>query len=110
MQFEPSLELNRMVVRTNAHTAYDEDFHTDVNVIRGDNSSGKSTILNFIFFGLGGDLTRDDWSEHALKCTHVWLEVSFNGMPAVLRREIDEASMSPMEIFGGKWIQRLLPQ
>lgn len=90
-------------MRRNTHTAYDETFHSGVNVIRGDNSSGKSTILNFIFYGLGGDLNRSDWSEHALRCTHVWLEVEFNGKPAVLRREVDQLSRSAMEIYGGRF-------
>jgi hypothetical protein len=101
--FEPCMIVKRLVVKRRSSIAYDENFHDGVNVVRGDNSSGKSTILNFIFFGLGGDLDRDDWSEHALKCDYVWLEVEFNGRPAVLRREIDVNSQSPMEIYGGRY-------
>ncbi|MEE2943810.1 MAG: AAA family ATPase [Pseudomonadota bacterium] len=104
-RFEPCLIVKRLVVKRRASVAYDEEFHNGVNVVRGDNSSGKSTILNFIFFGLGGDLSKDDWSEHALKCDYVWLEVEFNGLPAVLRREIDVNSQSPMEIFGGRYAE-----
>ena len=103
--YDPSLVVKRLVVKRGAFTMYDEAFHTGVNVIRGDNSSGKSTIMNFLFFGLGGDLDRSAWSEHALKCDHVWLEVEFNGNPAVLRREIDVSSQSAMEIFGGRYEQ-----
>lgn len=102
-RFEPSLIVKRLVVKRNLAVAYDEAFHSGVNVVRGDNSSGKSTILNFIFFGLGGDLSKDDWSEHALLCDFIWLEVEFNGQPAVLRRQIDVSSQSPMEIFGGRF-------
>ncbi|WP_202949282.1 ATP-binding protein [Phyllobacterium sp. YR531] len=90
-------------MKRGVHVAYDERFHVGVNVVRGDNSSGKSTILNFIFFGLGGDLSKLDWSGHALLCDHVWLEVELNGNPAVLRRKIDAASQSDMEIFGGRY-------
>ncbi|KQX23777.1 MULTISPECIES: AAA family ATPase [Ensifer] len=104
-RYDPTLVVKRLVVKRGAFTMYDEAFHTGVNVIRGDNSSGKSTIMNFLFFGLGGDLDRSAWSEHALKCDHVWLEVEFNGNPAVLRREIDVASQSAMEIFGGRYEQ-----
>lgn len=103
MRYDPSLLLKRMVVKRAALTMYDEAFHAGVNVVRGDNSSGKSTIMNFIFFGLGGDLDRSAWSEHALLCDHVWLEVEFNGNPAVLRRAIDVSSQSAMEIFGGRY-------
>lgn len=102
-RFEPCLVVKRLVVKRRSEIAYDEGFHSGVNIIRGANSSGKSTILNFIFFGLGGDLSKQDWSEHALLCDYVWLEVEFNGKPAVLRREIDVQSKSGMEIFGGRY-------
>ncbi|WP_417319661.1 AAA family ATPase [Erythrobacter aureus] len=102
-RFEPCLIVKRMVVKRQTAIAYDEAFHTGVNIVRGDNSSGKSTILNFVFFGLGGDLSKDDWSEHALRCDFVWLEVEFNGNPAVLRRQIDANSQSPTEIISGRY-------
>lgn len=103
IRFDPCLIVRRLVVKRGVHVAYDEQFHVGVNVVRGDNSSGKSTILNFIFFGLGGDLSKLDWSGHALLCDHVWLEVELNGNPAVLRRKIDSSSQSEMEIFGGRY-------
>ena len=46
--------------------AYDEEFHRGVNIIRGQNSSGKSTIVRFIFFVLGGYYT--DFVPQAVKC------------------------------------------
>jgi len=104
-RFDPCLIVKRLIVKRGAAIAYDEAFHTGVNIIRGDNSSGKSTILNFIFYGLGGDLSRTDWSEHALLCDHVWIEAEFNGNPAVLRRKIDASSQSSMEIYGGRYSQ-----
>ncbi|MBY5855657.1 hypothetical protein ACC696_12915 [Rhizobium ruizarguesonis] len=103
IRFDPCLIVRRLVVKRGVNVAYDERFHAGVNVVRGDNSSGKSTILNFIFFGLGGDLSKLDWSGHALLCDHVWVEVELNGNPAVLRRKIDAATQSDMEIFGGRY-------
>ena len=88
-------------MKRNQHVAYDEKFHYGVNVIRGDNSSGKSTVMNFIFYGLGGDLR--DWSDIALLCTHVWLEVELNGIPALLKRKISNEEITAMEIYGGKY-------
>jgi uncharacterized protein YoxC len=105
IRYDPCLIIKRLVVKRGTSVLYDEAFHLGVNVIRGDNSSGKSTIMNFMFFGLGGDLDRSAWSEHALLCEHVWLEVEFNGNPAVLRRQIDVSSQSAMEIFGGRYEQ-----
>lgn len=99
MQLNPTLIVRRLVVKRRAYTAYDQKFHVGVNALRGENSSGKSTILNFIFYGLGGDL--HDWSEMALLCTHVWLEATMNGRSVTLRREIVESSRAPMEIFPG---------
>jgi len=101
MLHKPTLVIRRLVIKRDDEIAYDENFHAGVNVIRGENSSGKSTIMNFLFYGLGGDLS--DWSDFALKCTHCWLEAEFNDEPATLRREINENSMSPMEIFGGRY-------
>lgn len=101
MRFDPTLIVTRLIVLRNDKTAYDERFHEGVNVIRGENSSGKSTILNFIFYGLGGDLA--DWSETALLCTHVVVEVRLNGKPATLSREISQQPNQPMEIFGGDY-------
>jgi hypothetical protein len=101
MRFEPTLIVTRLVVDRNGRAAYDELFHKGVNVIRGENSSGKSTILNFIFYGLGGDLA--EWSEVALLCTAVTLEVQINGHRATLRREISSQIGQPMEIFGGAY-------
>lgn len=51
-----TLFVNRfIVISTNGNTAYDETFHQGVNIIRGKNSSGKSTIMNLLFYALGGN-------------------------------------------------------
>jgi hypothetical protein len=100
-RFDPSLVVTRLIVQRNEHFVYDEIFHAGVNVVRGENSSGKSTILNCIYYGLGGDLA--DWSETALLCTRVIVEASFNGKVATLSREISTEHGQPMEIFGGSY-------
>ena len=59
------LMLNRLVIYRGGQAAYDEHFHEGVNIIRGENGSGKSTIMDFIFhvFGeVGG------WKEYAFRC------------------------------------------
>lgn len=101
MLYEPSLIVTRVSINRGDHVVYDEPFHRGVNVIRGENSSGKSTILNSIFYGLGGDLS--EWSEVALLCTHVTLEVMLNGKAATLRREIAESGGQPMMVYGGAY-------
>jgi hypothetical protein len=98
-RLDPSLLVNRLLVERGTTAVYDEKFHAGVNIIRGANSSGKSTVLNFLFHALGGDLT--DWSEVARLCTRVTVEVSFNGKIATLSRDVSTEARQPMDIFGG---------
>lgn len=100
-QYNPTLIVKRVVIERGDGAVYDEKFHSGVNVIRGQNSSGKSTIMNFITYGLGGDLTEVDWSEHAKLCNRVLIEVEFDGKIAMLSREVSLQRGQPMEIFGG---------
>src|SRR3954470_24511086 len=102
MRFEPTLIVTRLVVQRGERAAYDEAFHEGVNVIRGENSSGKSTILNLIYYGLGGDLA--DWSETALLCSRVVVEVEISGKVATLSRDISKNTGQPMQIFGGAYL------
>lgn len=67
--------------------AYDENFHRGVNIIRGNNSSGKSTITHFIFYVLGGAF--NDWVKEAKQCSHVIAEIEINGATITLKREIN---------------------
>ena len=101
IRFDPTLIVTRAVVKQNQATVYDEPFHQGVNIIRGENSSGKSTVLNFIFYGLGGDL--HDWSDAAKLCTAVFIEAELDGKVATLSREISEEAGQPMDIFGGDY-------
>jgi hypothetical protein len=97
--FNPRLSVRRMIVRRATDTVYDAAFRPGLNIIRGENSSGKSTLLDFLFYGLGGDLA--DWREAALTCSEVILEVCLNGSPIVFAREVSEQSGRPMRIFVG---------
>lgn len=108
MRIEPSLVLRRMVVARGSSIAYDESFHNGVNVIRGENSSGKSTVLNFVHYALGGDVS--EWSETALLCDRVVVEVSFNGSVATLSRLVVSKEQQPMEIFFGSYVDSLSTQ
>ena len=73
-----SLFLQRLRIMTlDNQIAYDEQFHKGVNIIRGQNSSGKSTIIRFIFFALGGAYS--EFVPEALRCKYVMAEVCVNG-------------------------------
>jgi len=98
MNVKPTLFLNRLIVRThNNQIAYDETFHNGVNIIRGQNSSGKSTVANFIFYALGGNF--NNWTTEALKCKEVIAEVKINDAIITLKRTISEAGLQPMSIY-----------
>lgn len=101
MRFDPFISISRVVIEAGSKSVYDEQFHKGLNVIRGENSSGKSTILNFIFYGLGGDLT--DWSEAAKRCNRVTVEAEVSGKSVTLSREVSLVAGQPMDIFGGDY-------
>ncbi len=100
------LFLNRLrIITENGAVAYDEQFHRGVNIIRGDNSSGKSTITHFIFYVLGGDFNA--FVPEARMCATVFAEVEINGAVLTIKRDIvrsEEGSISkrvPMSFFFG---------
>ncbi len=99
MQYKPSLFVQRLVVIKSGYYAYDEVFSLGVNVIRGKNSSGKSTIADFLFYGLGGELTK--WKKEAESCDYVYVQVLLSGKTYTLKREVNEKSRSGMDVFSG---------
>ena len=101
MQFKPYLLVNRLVVTKGGGIAYDEKFHLGVNIIRGKNSSGKSTIADFIFYSLGGELSK--WKEEASSCSFTYTEVNLSGKVFTLRREVRESSKAGMDIIAGSY-------
>ena len=82
------------------HKALDCAFHPGVNVVRGKNSSGKTTVMDLLAFSLGAEQIR--WKPEALLCTHTVVEVQLNDGIATLRREISKEQQRPMEIFWGE--------
>ncbi|KJC48242.1 hypothetical protein UP06_09385 [Bradyrhizobium sp. LTSP857] len=104
MQFAPRLALKRLLVFRKGHTVYDQSFHLGVNIIRGTNGSGKSTIMDFIFHILGGEVLGpaiQEWKEYAALCDTVVAEVVLNNAIVSLRREITSERTRPLHIFFG---------
>lgn len=99
--YKPTLALSRLVVTKGGSRVYDEKFHPGLNVIRGENGSGKTTIADFIFFALGGDTPQ--WRAEAALCDYVFAEVRINGRLATLRRPVEQAKTRPMAIFWGSF-------
>jgi len=98
--YKPTLQLRKLRVLREKRIAYQADFHEGVNIIRGQNASGKSTVVDFIFYALGGDGV--PWKSEALLCSEVRAELELNGLPMTVSRAISEAPRNPLSIFWGK--------
>lgn len=108
-----SLFLRRLIIKTyEGNIAYDETFHKGVNIIRGLNSSGKSTVIRFIFYVLGGCYS--DFVPEVMRCKLVMAEVEINGRVLTLKRYLEKTDdgqkvnkYSPMHIYYGPVIEAL---
>ncbi|WP_313131780.1 hypothetical protein [Pseudescherichia vulneris] len=102
---EPSyLKINRLVITKGGKQLYDEMFHDGINIIRGEHSVGKSTILDMIFYVLGGELKKDDWKYPADECSNVNAEITVNGRIFTLTRPVDSTGGIPhIKIYEGKY-------
>lgn len=93
-----SLLLRRLRVMFRGHAVYDQAFHAGVNIIRGSNSSGKSTIADFIYFALGGE--NDRWKGAAKHCDRVQAEVETTNGLLTIQRDTDKPTSKASVFFG----------
>lgn len=100
MQYNPSLVLNRLIISKNDSYVYDETFHLGVNIIRGENGSGKTTIVEALIYLLGGNV--ENKKVQFNNCDYVYGEFEFNFQKYTLKRSIEEdGKFPPVEIFEG---------
>jgi AAA domain len=99
--FVPSLVIKRLAIFKSGKVAYEQTFHQGVNIIAGENGSGKSTIMDFIFFALGGEMT--SWKEYAALCDTVIAEIEVNDASITLRRNISTERQRPLHLFIGSF-------
>lgn len=97
--FKPTLKVSMLTVYQNGHVAFQCAFHDGLNIIRGRNSSGKTTIMDFLAYSLGAENIK--WKPEALRCTHTVVEVELNGVKCCLRREVNDTSQNPISIYWG---------
>tara|TARA_R110002074_G_C12548406_1_gene666353 strand:+ start:1944 stop:3854 length:1911 start_codon:yes stop_codon:yes gene_type:complete len=100
------LKLNRLSVHRGPHLLYDELFHDGVNIIHGDNGSGKTTIADFIYFALGGDL--QEWRKEAALAHYVLAEIVAGEAVLTLRRDVSDTGKRPMQIYFGRYEDALV--
>lgn len=99
--FKPTLELRRLAVYKDNRIVFDANFHAGVNILHGHNSSGKTTILDFIAYALGAE--NIPWKQEALLCDWAVAEVLLNGKSITLRRAINEKPLNPLYIYWGPY-------
>ena len=92
------LRLNRLRIGREGSIAYDNAFHEGVNIIRGQNGSGKSTIADSIFFVLGGEF--GDWKSAMGRCSEVQAEIDTPRGKITLIRRIT-SKQEPISVFFG---------
>lgn len=98
------LIITRVIVKKDGNAVYDQIFHTGINVIRGDNSTGKSTIMDLISYGLGADIKKQHWKMEALLCDEIIIELKLNGKVHVFKRAIEgESKKPPIHIRSGSY-------
>ena len=100
---KPRLAIRRLGIWANGKSVYDQHFKDGVNIIRGKNSSGKSTIADFMFYALGGDFSK--WKHEASLCDHVVAELEINSTPLTVRRRVESSQRQPMMLFWGTYDQ-----
>lgn len=98
-QVHSFLRLDRLRIMAGGRAAYDQEFHQGVNIIRGDNSSGKSTIADFIFYVLGGDFKA--WKPATAPVDEVQAQITTPRGQLTLRREKTEGRPPIWVFFGG---------
>ena len=95
---KPTLLIKRLIIKRSQHVVYDEKFHGGVNIIRGENGSGKTTIVESIIYALGGDI-KNKKTEFKL-CSYVYVELGINDAVYTFRRSIEDGYPA-LDVFEG---------
>ncbi len=101
----PTLFVKRLIVTKGNGFVYDQRFKLGVNIIRGDNGTGKSTVIDLLYYGLGAEIT--DWTAEQELCDETIIEVMLNYKTLCLRREITETGKAAMFVYDGSSEQAL---
>ncbi|MBE0471882.1 MAG: AAA family ATPase [Methyloprofundus sp.] len=93
------LFVDRFAVYGMGKFVYDQRFHVGVNIIRGANGTGKSTIMDLLNYSLGSESA--DWTKEQSRCDYVMTQVSINGHTATLKRDITVTGKEKILFFDG---------
>jgi DNA polymerase III delta prime subunit len=102
----PTFIVKELKVYQHGHEAFSCSFHKGLNIVRGRNSSGKTTIMDLLAYSLGAENIK--WKPEALLCTNTIVEVLLNDEPACFKREISTETQRPLSIFWGELNEALI--
>uniref|UniRef100_A0A486XU21 Rad50/SbcC-type AAA domain-containing protein n=1 Tax=Rheinheimera sp. BAL341 TaxID=1708203 RepID=A0A486XU21_9GAMM len=94
------LFIDRFAVYATGKFVYDQKFHAGINIIRGANGTGKSTVMDLLNYGLGSESA--EWTDEQAKCDWVVTQVSVNGYPVTLKRNITSTGQERVQFFDGE--------
>jgi len=94
------LFVNRFVVFGAGKFLYDQEFHVGVNIIRGENGTGKSTVMDLLNYGLGAEIT--EWTVEQQRCDWVATEVLLNGHVITFKRNVTLTGQEKVFCFDGE--------
>ena len=99
MTDKPLLLLKRLLITSHKKIAYDQAYSEGINIIRGENGCGKSTITDMIFYVLGGENV--EWTVEAESCDWVYAEFNVSDLVLSLRRGVTSESVAPIAVCEG---------
>lgn len=93
------LFIDRFAVYAAGKFAYNESFNLGVNIIRGANGTGKSTIMDLLNYSLGSESA--EWTDEQARCDWVITQLSVNGHPVTIKRNVTPTGQENVQIFDG---------
>jgi len=101
MMFNPRIKISKLVIVGYGKTVYEQAFHDGINIIRGDNGTGKSTIMEFMFYVLGGEVK--GWTREAGGCDTVYCETHLNDHIYTFIRDVEHKDKTKIAIYDGPY-------
>ncbi|ODB39790.1 hypothetical protein BB427_01455 [Pseudoalteromonas sp. BMB] len=95
MLIKPTLKVDRLHVKRGSQIAFDETFHSGVNVLFGHNGSGKTSVIQLLMYGLGYEVP--NWKDEAGQCDNIYVGLSINGSPLTVRRKNNGSDKQSMD-------------
>ncbi|MCF5760558.1 hypothetical protein K3H45_11725 [Aeromonas veronii] len=95
MLIKPTLKVDRLHVKRGSQVAFDEAFHSGVNVLFGRNGSGKTSVIQLLMYGLGYEI--QNWKDEARLCDCIYVGLKINGTDLTIRRKNNGTDKQSMD-------------